>query len=271
MDLIRWAVNEHRNYSGQQFRKAVEQFHAENGFWPELADFMVIVLRELSPTPPDPPVNLDMNAAANTLTKPEVDAKNKYLMELKEWEKKMKIGVWWHDKFLPAVSGGHLLSQQTKLTTTISHASAYGLTAHPPNSEAFAMLLLENGEQRHKNIVANLMTGSTKKKAPVSRKKKDQQEGPVTANYQGKWTTQFAGKAPYGSWNQEGLTRFTELVGMVSAARNDPKCHPLEQEILARVREHHGLPRDVNAPAAPVVVQAPPPPAPMVDVFFEDE
>ena len=129
------------------------------------------------------------------------------------------------------------------------------------------MLLLENGEQRHKNIVANLMPGSTKKKEVVSRKRDDQKQD-KTKNYQGKWTTQFAGKAPYGSWNAAGLNRFNELVGMVSCARNDPKCDPLEAEIVARVRVRHGLPRDVNAPAAPVVVQALPPLAPMVDVFF---
>ena len=132
------------------------------------------------------------------------------------------------------------------------------------------MLLLENGEQRHKNIVANLIAGTTKKQKPVSRKKKDQKEGGETANYQGKWTTQFAGKAPYGSWNEDGLNRFTELVGQVSAARNDAKCAPLEEEILARVRVSHNLPRDAAAPVAPVVVQAPPPPAPVVDVWFRE-
>ena len=268
-DLVRWCVNDHRNYTGQQFRKAVEGFHAENGYWPKLDVFLDIVLRRLSPTPPVAPAGLDMEADEATLKKQDLAAKKKYQKDLEEWERKMKVAVWWHDKFLPACSGGHLLSQQTKTTRTISEAGAYGLTAIPPNTEAYGMLLLENGEQRHINIVANLQPGSTKKKAAISRKQ-DHQKEDKTKNMQGKWTTQFAGKAPYGSWSREGLKRFKELVGLVSAARQDPNCAPLEAEILARVRLYHGLPRDVNAKAAPVPVKAPPPPVPMEDVWFEE-
>ena len=212
-----------------------------------------------------------MEADERTLSKKDQAMKKKYQDDLEKWKNQMKVAVEWHDKFIPTSSGGHLLTQHIKLHNTISEARApCGLTSIPPNTEAFAMLMAENGEQRHQNIAKNLKPGSTKKKEKMSRKRAIQESDPDKM-LEGKWTSQFKGKVPYGSWAVEGKKRFKELTALVSAARSDPNCQALEEEILARVRVKHGLPRERNAQVAPAVAQAAADPEESdVDVIFDE-
>ena len=159
---------------------------------------------------------------------------------------------------------------------TITSALVNEKQSVPCSSEAFVMLLIENGHPRYVKYCAAL-TGSGHKKSKVFSRKKEVQEGDEEDNLQGKFTSQFAGQVPWGGWSNAGLIRYKELHQLCVTARDKAESQALEREWLGRARVAHGkpfaVPRADAANGAPVAQVAAAAVAPVVldDIDFGEE
>lgn len=222
VDVVREAMNEHRNYVQSRCKEAIEAWSKaidQDGGLPSTDEILAIATRDLP--------NKDVM----------VDGKSEYARYL-------KIFVWWWDTFLPAVAGHKYWRPSIRTTQNITTAMFNGNQCIPKGTEAFAVLVFENCYDKWKLMITE--TENFTKKIIIPKKKSDDD----TQKYAGKYSSSRLGQAAFGGWSPEGKKRFNELCRMIGDVREKNEDPGLETEVLKLVRQVHNLPAEVDDEAA---------------------
>ena len=163
-----------------------------------------------------------------------------------EHDRLMKVFAWYWDHYLPAVGGSVYWRQSVHRTKCISTAMLMGVLCIPKSTEAFAVLINENCEQKWPNIFA-LQKKDGKQAAVIPRKKDDD----ASKDFVGPYISARGGQAPFGGFTKAGKLRFNELCEQVGRGRQLGSSSHLEEECLGDVRVAAKLDRKLPDPNAP--------------------
>ena len=163
-----------------------------------------------------------------------------------EHDRLMSVFAWYWDHYLPAVGGSVYWRQSVRRTKCISTAMLMGVLCIPKSTEAFAVLIYENCEQKWPNIFA-LQKKDGKQAAVIPRKKDDD----ASKDFVGPYISARGGQAPFGGFTKAGKLRFNELCEQVGRGRQLGSSSHLEEECLGDVRVAAKLDRELPDPNAP--------------------